>query len=457
MNSTISCRIAGITIHQRTRRLFTVSSPHSASYLSEFKKEKTTSPLWNIFYSRANERKRSRCYSSSISSEVAQKMTPYTKKLGDLILEDGKEDEAAMITSRRIAISKAITLVESTSELKKHQADLLLQYLIQKRQQQRSNDKDPFLFRIGIAGPPGSGKSSFIEKLGLHILGKDADGNNTRLERSSSRPNTGCNASGTCTDIHRNNGDDMSLAVVCIDPSSMRSGGSILGDKTRMEQLSRHSRAFVRPSPNRGTLGGIASYTNDVVAICQLAGYPLVIVETVGLGQSEVDIDNTVDMSILLLAPGGGDSLQGVKKGIVEIADMIIVNKADDSNLIFAAKGTASDYRHALQFQRRKVDTWEPPVLLASALTSQGIYEIWEEICRFQRHMTSNGELANKRRKQASYWMWKNLQDLITKRTQNDPEIRERAAAMTKSLESGLVTPRIAASEILDAVLRRKN
>ena len=148
----------------------------------------------------------------------------------------------------------------------------------------------------------------------LNYLGNPLFFLSTRLKSSFSSSNTDCNASGTCTDIHSNKGDDMSLAVVCIDPSSMRSGGSILGDKTRMEQLSRHNRAFVRPSPNRGTLGGIASYTNDVVAICQLAGYPLVIVETVGLGQSEVDIDNTVDMSILLLAPGGGDSLQGVKK-----------------------------------------------------------------------------------------------------------------------------------------------
>ncbi|CAM9570847.1 unnamed protein product, partial [Ectocarpus sp. 8 AP-2014] len=197
--------------------------------------------------------------------------------------------------------------------------------------------------RLGIAGPPGAGKSSFIE-----VLGK-------RLTSAGNR-----------------------VAVISIDPSSLRTGGSILGDKTRMDELSRDPSAFVRGCPARGVLGGLSRYTHEVVLLCQVAGYDPVIVETVGLGQNEVEVEHTVDMLLLMLPPAGGDDLQGSKKGIVEVADAIVVNKSD-GDLEKAARATASDYSAALGLARRKLSCWAPPVLRCSALRSEGVDQVWEQ------------------------------------------------------------------------------
>ena len=243
--------------------------------------------------------------------------------------------------------------------------------------------------------------------------------------------------------------------VVCIDPSSTITGGSILGDKTRMTDLSRHTNAYVRPSPSKGVLGGVSNYTNDVVNLCQAAGYDLVIVESVGIGQSEVDISQGVDMLILMVAPGGGDGLQGVKKGILEVADMIIVNKAD-GDLSSAARSTASEYKGATHLFRLRRQGWEtPPVLLASAETGLGLNNVWDHICRFRILVGQEGELKRKRGKQARYWMWKRVQDLITERSRLDPVLREKASDMENGLDEGNVAPRAAAWEILEALTAR--
>jgi LAO/AO transport system kinase len=242
------------------------------------------------------------------------------------------------------------------------------------------------------------------------------------------------------------------LAALCIDPSSTLTGGSILGDKTRMTELSRHPKAFVRPSPSRGDLGGVTSYTNDAVTLCQAAGYDLVMVETVGIGQSEVSVSQVVDMLILIVAPGGGDGLQGVKKGILEVADLLIVNKAD-GHLLPVAQSTAADYKGAMHFMRSRVEGWEaPPVLLASAITKDGFSKVWEEICKYRRIMTDNGELDRRKGKQARYWMWNHVQDLISLRIKSDSRIGAMANDVEMALDQGTVSPRVAASDLLQCL-----
>jgi LAO/AO transport system kinase len=242
------------------------------------------------------------------------------------------------------------------------------------------------------------------------------------------------------------------LAVVCIDPSSTITGGSILGDKTRMTDLSRHENAYVRPSPSKGVLGGVSNYTNDVVNLCQAAGYDLILVESVGIGQSEVDISQGVEMLILMVAPGGGDGLQGVKKGIVEVADMLVVNKAD-GNLLPAAQSTAAAYKGATHLFRIRRKGWETiPVLLASAESRTGLGKVWDQICKFKNLVERDDELKRNRARQSRYWMWKRVQDLITAKTQSDPVLREKARDMEHGLDRGNVAPRAAAWEILETI-----
>ena len=252
-------------------------------------------------------------------------------------------DSGASRQDRRLALSRAVTLIESTEARRKEQASILLQAISDASLAGTFSDSSPpsasgGAFRVGFAGPPGAGKSSFIEKFGLHVLGADADGKPTRS--LASEPSGGVTFSPS------------TMAVLSIDPSSSYSGGSILGDKTRMPELSRHPDCFIRPSPTSTNLGGINAYTNDVIQLCQAGGYGLVVVETVGVGQSEVEVDKAVDMLILLVPPGGGDELQGVKKGIVEVADMLIVNKADGA-LLTTARHTCADYRGAVKWQGR--------------------------------------------------------------------------------------------------------
>lgn len=423
----------------------------------------------------------------SIVTAANEEMTAKTRHLADVILtrdqseENDSEHELKNVTRRRMALARAITLIESSATHQRRQADLLLNHLLAATRSSRAEMRSQSApsaaglsapissssFRLGIAGPPGAGKSSLIETLGLYILDggvaeseelgkamsmaetpRQARPQESKLVHSSNESTKGSIAGPL---FHPSK-----ISVVCVDPSSAVTGGSILGDKTRMIELSRHERAYVRPSPTRGVLGGLAAYTSDVVSLCQSAGYELVIVETVGLGQSEVEIAESVDMLVLIVPPGGGDELQGVKKGIVEVADMLVVNKADGS-LLPVARRTAADYRGALNFLRERIRGWKkPPVLLASAHTGEGVSTVWKEICRYRDVMLTNGELDAKRRRQSRYWMWRNVRELLSAKTKEDPALQEMAIRMERALDRGTLTPRVAASKLLHALMTNR-
>src|SRR5262245_50358875 len=256
----------------------------------------------------------------------------------------------------RRALARAITLVESARADHRDDAVALLDELLP-----ATGDA----IRVGISGAPGAGKSTFIETLGMHLVEAG----------------------------HR-------VAVLAVDPTSTRSGGSILGDKTRMEELSRRSEAFIRPSPSGGTLGGVARRTREAMLVAEAAGFDVVVVETVGVGQSEVAVAGMVDAFCLLLAPGAGDELQGVKRGIVELADIVVVNKADGP-LADVARHTAADYSHALHFVRPQTDVWEPKVLTASALEGEGIADVWSTVEEYISAARHAGEFERRRAEQA--------------------------------------------------------
>ena len=347
--------------------------------------------------------------------------------------------------ARRLALAKAVTLIETKHPVKKLQADQLLTFLLEQQQIQNAQNEN---FRIGLAGPPGAGKSSMIEALGKYILDE---------KKSASAAGDDDEDHKSCRRYRPDK-----LAVVCIDPSSSVSGGSILGDKTRMEELSRHPRAFVRPSANSGVVGGLAAYTDDVVSTCQAAGYPLVLLETVGLGQSEIDVAQSVDLLLLMLPPGGGDELQGVKKGIMEVADIFCVTKAD-GDLLTAAKHTAADYRAAVKFLNSATylaseaeEPWNPPVLLTSSATGDGLGELWEAICRFKEHSEISGQLEKKRKRQAEFWMWKHLSKMVQDKTHQDPQLASVAENLQTKLLHSQITPRVAASHLLDSLFQQR-
>ena len=357
-----------------------------------------------------------------------------TQQLADQLISD----DPTKIWKRRQALSKAITLAESRAPDKQQEAAYLLTHLLEHKNR-------PSSFRLGIAGAPGAGKSTFIECFGKYLLGLRED--NATKKTSNDATNTTDSSLWTPSQ----------LAVVCVDPSSVATGGSILGDKTRMTELSRHSRAYVRPAPAAGALGGLAAYTDDVVRLCQTAGYDLVLVETVGLGQSEIEVAESVDMLLLLVPPGGGDDLQGVKKGIIEVADMLLVTKADGS-LMSTAKHTAADYRGAMQFVRTtgRPEGWErPPVLMVSSVTGDGVAKVWEHVCRYRQEMMESGLLYAKRRKQGRYWMWRNFQNLVQERTKNDPDLKQLALELQERLDSGRMTPRVAAKDLLESLVSK--
>lgn len=308
---------------------------------------------------------------------------------------------------KRECLARAITLIESSNREHQHQATLLLQQLAQ---HQGGHAKS---LRLGIAGPPGAGKSTFIEQLGLRLIKKD----------------------------HR-------VAVIPVDPSSHISGGSILGDKTRMEQLTRSSNSYIRASPTRGVLGGIAEHTSDVISLCESAGYDVVVVESVGLGQSEVDIDSAVDMLLLLVPPGGGDSLQATKKGIMEAADLVLVNKAD-GDLLNSAKHTKADYAGAMQFVRRKNINWQPKVLMMSAYTGFNLDKVEEEIFGFHKLMLDNGSLIEKRTTQSKQWTLGQFRRLLTETVESDNKWDPHVQELFEEIDRGRMTPRAAASRLL--------
>ncbi len=312
----------------------------------------------------------------------------------------------------RRALGRAITLVESSRPEDREPGDRLLDLLAPHAGRS---------MRLGISGVPGVGKSTFIEALGNHVIGRG----------------------------HR-------VAVLAVDPSSALSGGSILGDKTRMETLSRRLEAFIRPSPAGRTLGGVARHTRETLLIVEAAGFDVVIVETVGVGQSETAVADMTDMFLLLLLPGGGDELQGIKRGIVELADLVVVNKAD-GDLAAAAGRSAADYRNALRYLRQRSARWEVPVETCSALENRGIGEIWDLVERFRATLcAAPDEIALARAAQARKWLRSETADTLMELIGEDPAIAARLAALEQSVGDGRSSPRAAAHRLVSELWKKR-
>ena len=317
---------------------------------------------------------------------------------------------AAVAEGNRRALARAITLVESSRADHRDDADRLLDALM---------PRTGGAVRVGISGAPGVGKSTFIEAFGLFLLG---------LGR---RP-----------------------AVLAIDPSSPLTGGSILGDKTRMERLARDERAFIRPSPAGGTLGGVARRTREAGLLCEAAGFDVVVVETVGVGQSETAVADMVDLLVLLLPPGGGDELQGIKKGIVELADIVVVNKAD-GDLAAAASRAAAEYRAAIHMLRPARAGWTPPVLQVSALHERGLDGVWAEIGRM-RETLGEARLRAHRARQAVAWMWREIEGGLRAELLADRRTSPILPGLEAGVAEGRLSPVAAARQVLGAFLGRR-
>ncbi len=303
----------------------------------------------------------------------------------------------------RAVLARAITLIESKRADHVSQAHHLVQELLPETGK---------AVRLGITGAPGAGKSTTIDALGSYLTGQG----------------------------HK-------VAVLAVDPSSTRTGGSILGDKTRMPRLASDPNAFVRPSPSSGTLGGVAAKTRETMLVCEAAGYDVVMVETVGIGQSETAVADMTDFFLAIMLPGAGDELQGLKKGIVELADMVAVNKADGDNLQ-RAKVAAAEYRGALNILTSQSPTWSPPVVTYSALTRNGISEMWAQVLAHKEKMTASGELAARRRAQQVKWMWSMLEERLTALLRRDPAVRAKLKSAEAQVAAGKLTPTLAVEEI---------
>jgi LAO/AO transport system kinase len=306
----------------------------------------------------------------------------------------------------RRALARAITTVESTRADHRDEAAALLTEVL---------PRTGGAIRMGISGAPGSGKSTFIEAFGLRLIEQG----------------------------HR-------VAVLAVDPSSTRTGGSILGDKTRMGELTRSDAAFVRPSPAAGTLGGVARRTREAMLLCEAAAFDVVMVETVGVGQSEVAVAGMVDLFAVLVAPGAGDELQGIKRGIIELADVVVVNK-NDGELAPAAKTTATDYGSALRLVRSKTAAWTPRVVLVSSLEGRGIDELWSTVEEFRSTLDATGELNRRRAEQAREWMWSEVSESLMEALRHDERVSALADRLEAAVTAGELPPAAAARQVLDA------
>lgn len=318
---------------------------------------------------------------------------------------------ARVAAGDRRALARAITLVESGRADHRAQATALLDALGTTRQ----------ALRIGLSGTPGVGKSSFIEAFGTMLTGRG-----------------------------------LRVAVLAVDPSSARSGGSILGDKTRMERLSRDPLAFIRPSPSQAQMGGVARRTREAVTLCEAAGFDVVLVETVGVGQSETMVAELTDLFVLLIAPAGGDELQGVKRGIMEMADLILVNKAD-GDLKAAARRTCADYAGALRLLRKRPQDPEgfPKAMCVSALEETGLADAWEEMQALTAWRRKSGQFAARRAEQARRWFEEEVRHGLLARLTADPAIRARMEALGEAVAAGSAAPGKAAAEVLGELARR--
>jgi LAO/AO transport system kinase len=303
----------------------------------------------------------------------------------------------------RATLARAITLIESKRADHRQAAHELVQEILPQTGK---------ALRVGITGAPGVGKSTSIDALGTYLTGKG----------------------------HK-------VAVLAVDPSSTRTGGSILGDKTRMARLAMDENAFIRPSPSSGTLGGVAAKTRETMLICEAAGHDVILVETVGIGQSETAVADMTDFFLALMLPGAGDELQGIKKGLVELADMIAVNKADGDNLP-RAKAAAAEYRAALHILTPRSDNWSPPVITYSALTGDGIEALWTQVTLHRQRLTASGEIAERRREQQVKWMWTMLEERLFERLRSDPAIRAKLRQAEAAVAADKLAPTLAVEQI---------
>ena len=312
-----------------------------------------------------------------------------------------------IVAGDRRAMAKAITLVESTRADHQAEAQRLLELLL---------PRTGTAARIGITGVPGVGKSTFIEAFGLYLTGLGKE-----------------------------------VAVLAVDPSSTRSGGSILGDKTRMSRLAADENAYIRPSPSAGSLGGVARRTREAMLVCEAAGFDVVLVETVGVGQSEVTVASMVDFFLVLMLPGAGDELQGIKKGILEIADALAVNKADGDQVPLATRAVA-EYRSALRLFRHSSTAWSPPVVPVSALEHRGMDDVWEIVGKHREALDASGELAERRRQQQLSWFWSMLEDGLRQHFLGREDVRRRLPEMEASVGRASLTPTEAARRLLEVL-----
>jgi len=322
-----------------------------------------------------------------------------------MISEDPQFYVQGVLNGDRRLIAKTITVIESSLPAHQRLAQTIIDLLL------------PYAgkaVRLGITGVPGVGKSTFIESLGTMLVKKG----------------------------HR-------VAVLAVDPSSKRSGGSVLADKTRMEKLAVEERAFIRPSPSGGTLGGVARKTRETMIVCEAAGFDVVIVETVGVGQSETTVASMVDFFLVLMIAGAGDELQGIKKGILELADAVAVNKADGDN-IDRAEFARKQYETALHFLAPSSPNWTPPVLTCSALEMIDIDVIWETVLSHHRTFTQTGELKANRKKQAVDWMWSLVKEGLKERFYQNLEVKKILPETVKEVENETIASTIAASRLLD-------
>ena len=313
---------------------------------------------------------------------------------------------AAIRAGDRKALARAITLVESTRKADRARAEALLTRLLPAAGKS---------LRIGISGAPGAGKSTLIERLGEHIAG-----------------------------------EGKKLAVLAVDPSSRRSGGSILGDKTRMTALARNPRAFIRPSPAGTTAGGVARRTREAMLLAEAAGHNVVLVETVGVGQSETTVVEMVDIFVLLIAPGSGDELQGIKRGVMELADLVLITKAD-GDLAEAATRAVVDHRGALALMRPKYPELPVRVAQISALSGSGIREAWESIVELGRHLREGGHLDRLRLEQGRNWFWSEARAALAEAIDDEPAMAAKAAALEAEVIAGRSLPDAAARALIRA------
>ncbi|MBB2990542.1 LAO/AO transport system kinase [Mycolicibacterium iranicum] len=320
---------------------------------------------------------------------------------------------AALRTGDRSALARAITLVESTRADHRERAQELLLELSSAGGQ--GSSRGPAT-RVGITGVPGVGKSTTIEALGIHLIEQG----------------------------HR-------VAVLAVDPSSTRTGGSILGDKTRMARLAVHPDAYIRPSPTSGTLGGVAKATRETIVLLEAAGYDVVLVETVGVGQSEVTVANMVDTFVFLTLARTGDQLQGIKKGVLELADVVVVNKADGEHAL-EAKAAARELAGAIRLIYPRETLWRPPVLTMSALTGAGLSELWDTVLKHRGVLSEAGQFEARRRTQQVEWTWSMVRDTVLDRVMSSPGVRAIRADVERQVREGELTPALAAQQILAAV-----